>query len=76
MSGHPLALLSWLTCLFCLFLPLSLSLISCLVCRGVGIGYYSFFTTIAGSFMTYIVGVILDAYTSDAALKVSLRHPR
>ncbi|CAM9103237.1 unnamed protein product [Ectocarpus sp. 13 AM-2016] len=40
--------------------------------RGVGIGYYSFFTTIAGSFMSYIVGVILDAYTSDAALKITL----
>eukprot|EP00752_Nemacystus_decipiens_P008775 g7830.t1 len=40
--------------------------------RGVGIGCYSFFTTIAGSFMTYIVGVILDAYTSDSALKLTL----
>ncbi|CAM9848940.1 unnamed protein product, partial [Hapterophycus canaliculatus] len=38
--------------------------------RGVGIGCYSFFTTIAGSFMTYLVGVILDEYTSDSALKV------
>lgn len=40
--------------------------------RGVGIGTYSFFTTIAGSFMTYIVGVILDDYTSDGALKYTL----
>ncbi|CAM9987824.1 unnamed protein product [Ascophyllum nodosum] len=40
--------------------------------RGVGIGYWSFFTTIAGSFMTYAVGLILDAYTSDAAIKITL----
>ena len=39
---------------------------------GVGIGFYSFFTTIAGSFMTYAVGLILDDYTSDAAIKVRL----
>ncbi|CAM9695078.1 unnamed protein product [Pylaiella littoralis] len=40
--------------------------------RGVGIGCYSFFTTIAGSFMTYIVGVVLDSYTSDNALRITL----
>lgn len=40
--------------------------------RGVGIGYWSFFTTIAGSFMTFALGLVLDAYTSNASLKVTL----
>lgn len=50
--------------------PSALHFFRVFFCSGVGIGTYSFFTTIAGSFMTYLVGVILDDYTSDAALKV------
>lgn len=41
--------------------------------RGVGIGCYSFCIIVAGSSMTYGLGLILDNYTSDAAIKVR-RH--
>ena len=38
--------------------------------RGVGFGCYSLFTMSAGSLMSYAIGLVLEDYTSDYAIKV------
>eukprot|EP00904_Undaria_pinnatifida_P006872 jgi/Undpi1/3314/HiC_scaffold_15.g06688.m1 len=40
--------------------------------RGVGFGCYSLFTMSAGSLMSYAIGLVLEDYTSDYAIKVTL----
>lgn len=42
--------------------------------RGMALGCYSFCIMVAGAGMTYAIGLVLDAYTSDAALEVK-RQP-
>eukprot|EP00904_Undaria_pinnatifida_P006879 jgi/Undpi1/3320/HiC_scaffold_15.g06693.m1 len=40
--------------------------------RGVGFGCYNFCMMVAGSLMSYATGLVLDTYTSDVAIKVTL----